>query len=151
MVSDLDSKYMQLAFEEAQNANCAKGKVEAIIIKDGEILSKGNNSVPTGCVPCTEETCIRKVLKLKSGEKQELCRVVHAEQNAILNALFKMNNLDNSSIYVTKSPCMICAKIIINSKIKKVYYANKYPDENAFKILHEAGIETIYCDLQGCI
>lgn len=147
MISDLDKKYMQLALKEAENANCIKGKVGAIIVKDEEILSRGNNSVPIGCVPCTEETCIRKVLKLKSGEKQELCRVVHAEQNAILNALFKKNNLDDASMYVTKSPCMICAKIIINSKIKKVYYANKYPDENAFKILHEAGIETIYCAL----
>lgn len=94
-----------------------------------------------------KKTCIRKVLNLKSGERQELCRVVHAEQNAILNALFNKNNLVGSDIYVTKSPCMICSKLLINAGIKKVFFNSKYPDEEAFKILKEAGVETIYCEI----
>ena len=106
-----------------KNANCVKGKVGAIIVLNGEILGKGNNSVPKGCIPCIVDTCLRKKYNLKSGEKQELCRVVHAEQNAILNSLRKGYNLNNSTIYVTKSPCMICAKLIINVGIKKVIYA----------------------------
>ena len=146
-MTKLNEKYMLLALEESKNANCIKGKVGAIIVKNNKVLGKGNNSVPNGVKPCTEETCIRKVLKLKSGEKQELCRVVHAEQNAILNALLDKKDLKGSTLYVTKSPCMICAKIIINVGIKKVFYAKKYPDEEAFKILNEAGVKTFYCEI----
>ncbi|MCI8778818.1 MAG: dCMP deaminase family protein [Bacilli bacterium] len=142
MINEIDKKYMLEALEEAKNANCIKGKVGAIIVKDNIILGKGNNSVPNGTKPCTEKTCIRKLLNLKSGERQELCKVVHAEQNAILNALFNKNDINGSTIYVTKSPCMICAKILINAGIKKVVYANKYPDEETFKILTEAGVST---------
>ena len=147
MINEIDKKYMLEALEEAKNANCIKGKVGAIIVKDNIILGKGNNSVPNGTKPCTENTCIRKSLNLKSGERQELCKVVHAEQNAILNALFNKNDINGSTIYVTKSPCMICAKILINAGIKKVVYANKYPDEEAFKILTEAGVSTYYFPL----
>lgn len=147
MINEIDKKYMLEALEEAKNANCIKGKVGAIIVKDNIILGKGNNSVPNGTKPCTEKTCIRKLLNLKSGERQELCKVVHAEQNAILNALFNKNDINGSTIYVTKSPCMICAKILINAGIKKVVYANKYPDEETFKILTEAGVSTHYFPL----
>lgn len=147
MINWIDKKYMLEALEEAKNANCIKGKVGAVIVKDDKILGKGNNSVPNGIKPCTEKTCIRKLLNLKSGERQELCKVVHSEQNAILNALFNKNDINGSTIYVTKSPCMICAKILINAGIKKVVYANKYPDEEAFKILSEAGITTCYFPL----
>lgn len=112
---------MKMAIEESKNANCVKGRVGAIIVLNGEILGKENNSVPEGCIPCTIDTCLRKKYNLKSGEKQELCRVVHAEQNAILNSLNKGYDLNNSIIYVTKSPCMICAKLIINVGIKKLF------------------------------
>lgn len=84
---------------------------------------------------------------LRSGKWQEICRVVHAEQNAILNALKHGYDLSNSIIYVTKSPCMICAKLIINVVIKKVIYANKYSDEEAFKILKEAEVKTQYFEI----
>lgn len=143
----LNEKFMKIALEESKNANCAKGKVGAIIVLNGEILGKGNNSVPKGCIPCTIDTCLRKKYNLKSGERQEICRVVHAEQNAILNSLKNGYDLNNSTIYVTKSPCMICAKLIINVGIKKVIYANKYPDEEAFKILKEARVKTQFFEI----
>lgn len=143
----MNDRFMKIALEESKNANCAKGKVGAVIILNEEILGKGNNSVPNGCMPCTIDTCLRKKYNLKSGERQEICRVVHAEQNAILNSLKNGYDLNNSTIYVTKSPCMICAKLIINVGIKKVIYANKYPDEEAFKILKEAGIKTKYFEI----
>ncbi len=147
MINEIDKKYMLIALEESKNANCIKGKVGAIIVKENRILGKGNNSVPNGTKPCTEKTCIRKLLNLKSGERQELCKVVHAEQNAILNALFNKEDLNGSALYVTKSPCMICSKILINAGIKRIVYANKYPDEEAFKILAEVGISTYYFPL----
>ena len=137
---------MKEAFLEAQNANCIKGKVGAIIVKDNKIIGKGKNSVPQNTTPCTDCTCLRKKYNLKSGEKQELCKAIHAEQNAILNALKNGYDLNNSCLYITKSPCMICAKLIINLGIKKVVYANLYPDEEAFKILKEAGVVTKYLD-----
>ena len=138
---------MKIALEESKNANCAKGKVGAVIVLNEEVLGKGNNSVPKGCIPCTTDKCLRKKYNLKSGEKQELCRVVHAEQNAILNALENGYDLNNSTIYITKSPCMICAKLIINVGIKKVIYANKYPDEEAFKNFKEARVKTQYFEI----
>lgn len=140
-------KFMKIALEESKKANCAKGKVGAVIVLNDKVLGKGNNSVPNNCKPCTIDNCLRKKYNLKSGEKQELCRVVHAEQNAILNSLKNGEDINDSIIYVTKSPCMICAKLIINSGISKVIYANKYPDLEAFKILDEAGILTEYYDL----
>lgn len=143
----MKDKFMKMALEESKKANCAKGKVGAIIVLNKKILGKGNNSVPNGCMPCTIDTCLRKKYNLKSGERQEICRVVHAEQNAILNSFKNGYDLSNSTIYVTKSPCMICAKLIINVGIKKVIYANKYPDEEAFKIFKEAGVKTEYFEI----
>lgn len=139
--------FIRIALEEAKKANCAKGKVGAVIVLNDKVLGKGNNSVPNNCKPCTIDNCLRKKYNLKSGEKQELCRCVHAEQNAILNSLKNDEDIKGSTIYVTKSPCIICAKLIINSGIAKVIYANKYPDLGAFEILDEAGIITEYYDL----
>lgn len=141
-------KFMNIALEESQKANCAKGKVGAVIVLNDKVLGKGNNSVPNNCKICTIDNCLRKKYSLKSGEKQELCRAVHAEQNAILNSLKDGEDIKNSTMYVTKSPCMICAKLIINSGISKIVYANKYPDLEAFKILNEAGILTEYYEFK---
>lgn len=143
----MHNRFMKIALEESKLANCAKGKVGAIIVLSEKILGKGNNSVPINCKPCTIDSCLRKKYNLKSGERQEICRVVHAEQNAILNSLKDGHDLNGATIYVTKSPCMICAKLIINVGIKKVVYANKYPDIQAFKILDEAGIKMEYLEL----
>lgn len=145
----MNDKFMKMALEEAENANCMKGKVGAIIVSNHNLIGKGNNSVPKNCKPCTIDTCLRKKYNLKSGERQEICRAIHAEQNAILNALKDGYDLRDSTIYVTKSPCMICAKLIINVGIKKVVYANKYPDEEAFKIFTEVGVETEYIEMRS--
>lgn len=140
-------EFMKMAFTESKKSNCAKGKVGAVIILNDKILGKGNNSVPRNCVPCTINTCLRNQYNLKSGERQEMCKAIHAEQNAILNALKNYKDLSNSTIYITKSPCMICAKLIINVGIKKVIYSNKYPDEEAFKILKEACVKMEYLNI----
>ena len=136
-----DKYYMEYAKELSKEANCIKGQVGAIIVKDNEIVAKGVNSVPNGIEPCTEETCIRKVLKLKSGERQELCFVVHAEQNALLDALDKRIDIKGSTVYVTKQPCMICAKMLINAGIKRIVYLKPYPDMYSEKIIKDAKIK----------
>lgn len=135
--------YMNYAIDISKKANCIKGKVGAVLVKNNKIIAEGVNSVPEGIEPCTEETCIRKKLKLKSGENQELCFVVHAEQNALLDALKKKIEVKGSTLYVTKQPCIICAKMLINVGIKKIYYLKAYPDLYSEGLLKEAGIDII--------
>ena len=91
-MTERDSYYMNYALDISKTANCIKGKVGAILVKDNQIIAEGVNSVPNGILPCTEENCLRKRLNLKSGENQELCFAVHAEQNVLINAL--NNNVD---------------------------------------------------------
>ena len=136
-----DVDYMKEALKLSKTANCIKGKVGAILVKKNKIIAQGVNNVPDGINPCTEETCIRKKLQLKSGEKQELCFVVHAEQNALLDALKNKVDISDSTLYVTKQPCIICAKMLINAGIKKIIYLEPYPDLYAMKLLKEARIE----------
>ena len=136
-----DKYFMNYALEISTNANCIKGKVGAILVKNNKIIAEGVNSVPNGIKPCTEKTCLRKKLNLKSGENQELCFVVHAEQNALINALNNKIDVNNSTLYVTKQPCIICAKMLINAGIKKIIYLKAYPDKYREKLLKEAKIE----------
>lgn len=138
-----NSYFMNYAIDISKKANCIKGKVGAVLVKNNKIIAEGTNSVPEGIEPCTEETCIRKKLKLKSGEKQELCFVVHAEQNALLDALKKKIEVKGSILYVTKQPCIICAKMLINAGIKKIYYIKAYPDLYSERLLKEAGVDII--------
>lgn len=136
----IDTKFMNYAIELSHEANCTKGKVGAIIVKENEIIAKGVNSVPNGITPCTEESCIRKKLKLRSGQNQELCFAIHAEQNALIDALDKNINVKNGVLYVTKQPCIICSKMLINSGIKEIVFLKLYPDKYSKKILDEANV-----------
>lgn len=138
-----DAYYMDYATKLSLEANCIKGKVGAILVKNNKIIAKGVNSVPEGIKPCTNDSCLRKKLNLKSGENQELCFVVHAEQNAILDALKNKVDVNNSILYVTKQPCIICSKILINAGIKKIIYLKPYPDKYAEGLLKDAGIQII--------
>lgn len=136
-----DSYYMNYALDISKTANCIKGKVGAILVKDNQIIAEGVNSVPNGILPCTEENCLRKRLNLKSGENQELCFAVHAEQNALINALNNNVDIKGSTLYVTKQPCIICAKMLINSGIRKIIYLKAYPDQYSENLLKQAGVE----------
>ena len=136
-----DKYYIKYADKLSSKANCAKGKVGAILVKDNTIVAEGVNSVPNGITPCTAETCLRKRLNLKSGENQELCFVVHAEQNALIDALNNSIDVKESTLYVNKQPCIICAKMLINSGIKKIIYLKAYPDKYSETLLQEAKIE----------
>ena len=136
-----DRYYMNYALKIAPTANCIKGKVGAVIVRDGKIISEGVNSVPKGVTPCTEETCIRKKLDLHAGQNQELCFVVHAEQNALINALNNRKDVQGSTIYVTKKPCIICGKMLINAGVKRIVYLKDYADQYSEQILKESGIE----------
>ena len=139
-----DEYFMAIAKLVSSRSTCLRRKVGAVIVKDKKILSTGYNGAPKGLPHCLDIGCLREKLKIPSGERQELCRGLHAEQNAILQAASNSRiPLEGSVIYVTCQPCITCAKMIINAGIKKIYIAEGYPDKFAREILKEAKVELI--------
>ena len=141
-----DDYFMNIAQDVATRATCIRRKVGAIIVKDKRILSTGYNGAPTGIAHCTKDTCLRTTLNIPSGERQELCRGLHAEQNAIIQAALHGVSLNKAIIYVTNQPCSICTKMLINSGIKKFIFKYPYNDKLAMDMIKEAGIELVILD-----
>lgn len=124
-------------------STCLRRQVGALIVKDRRILSTGYNGAPMGCKHCSEIGCLREKLNIPSGQRHELCRAIHAEQNAIVQAAYSGTSIDGGTLYVTHQPCVLCAKMAINAGIKKIIYRGAYPDELSMQLLNEAGVETI--------
>lgn len=135
-----DEYFMKLANEVATRTTCMRRAVGAVIVKERRILATGYNGVPTGLAHCAETGCLREQLGVPSGQKHELCRGLHAEQNAIIQAARYGINISGASIYVNTQPCVVCAKMLINAGIQEIVYANPYPDELAMSLLAESGI-----------
>jgi dCMP deaminase len=134
--------FMEITELVATRATCLRRKVGAILVKDRRILATGYNGPPQGVPHCDElGGCLREKLGVPSGERQELSRAVHAEQNAIIQAAKMGTNIDGSTLYVTNFPCFICAKMLINAGVIKIVYKEGYPDEFSKDILKEAGLE----------
>ncbi|HOR94837.1 MAG TPA: cytidine/deoxycytidylate deaminase family protein [Spirochaetota bacterium] len=138
-----DEYFMMIAHDVSSRATCIRRKVGAVIVKEKRILSTGYNGVPTGITHCTPETCLRTIYNVPSGERHELCRGLHAEQNAIIQAAYHGVSIANAIIYVTHQPCSICTKMLINAGIKTFIVEHPYNDELAQAMMNEAGIETI--------
>ena len=138
-----DEYFMDIAKLVSSRSTCLRRKVGAVLVKGRRILATGYNGAPTGIVHCEVTGCLRQKLHVPSGERHELCRGLHAEQNAILQAAFYGISVNGSTIYVTNAPCSICAKMIINAGIKRVVYAESYPDKMAQEFLKEAHIEVV--------
>ena len=138
--------FLKIADLVSERSTCLRRKVGAVIVKDKRVLTTGYNGAPSGIVHCEEAGCLREKLHVPSGERHELCRGLHAEQNAIIQAAHYGINIDGSIIYVTNQPCMICAKMLINAGIKKVIIKEGYPDKMAREFLDAAGIEVIIKD-----
>ncbi|AGK60318.1 Deoxycytidylate deaminase [Archaeoglobus sulfaticallidus PM70-1] len=141
---DIDTYFMSIAKLVASRSTCLRQNVGAVIVKDKRILSTGYNGAPTGLAHCLDIGCLREELNIASGERHELCRAVHAEQNAIIQAAVHGVSIAGATLYTTHQPCIMCAKMIINAKIKKVIYGKKYPDERGLQFLKDANIEIIY-------
>jgi dCMP deaminase len=142
-----DEYFASITRQVATRSTCLRRKVGAIIVKDKRILTTGYNGAPMGVRNCLEiGTCLREELGVPSGERQEICRGLHAEQNAIIQAAFHGVRIKGSVIYCTNQPCILCAKMIINCGIRKIYYFEDYPDELAAELLVEAGVESIRLD-----
>lgn len=141
-----DTYFMNITTLVAQRSTCTRRAVGAIIVKDKRILSTGYNGAPSGIRHCLEVGCLRESLQVPSGERHELCRGIHAEQNAIIQAAYHGVSVNNAVLYCTNQPCAICAKMIINAGIKKIYYQSGYADALAQEMLTEAGIDLIKHD-----
>jgi dCMP deaminase len=131
---------MSIAELVAQRSTCERRHVGAVIVKDKRILATGYNGAPSGITHCIEIGCLRKKLNIPPGERHEICRGTHAEQNAIIQAATFGVSIRDSSIYTTHQPCFICTKMLINAKIKRIIYKEEYPDELAINMLKEARI-----------
>jgi len=136
-----DEYFLSIADLVSKRSTCLRRGVGALIVKDRRILATGYNGTPSKITHCEETGCLRDELKVPSGERHELCRGLHAEQNALLQAALYGSSVDGSIIYCTHQPCAICTKMIINAGIKEVIIADGYPDEMAIKFLDEAGIK----------
>ncbi|MBF0117939.1 MAG: cytidine/deoxycytidylate deaminase family protein [Desulfobacterales bacterium] len=133
--------FMEIAFLVAKRSTCLRRKVGAIIVKDKRILATGYNGAPTGIKHCVDIGCLREKLKVASGERHELCRGIHAEQNAIIQSAYHGVSIKDSTLFCTNLPCSICSKMIINAGISKIYYHSGYADMISQDMLKEANIE----------
>lgn len=138
-----DEYFLEIIQLIKQRSTCIRRQVGAIIVKDKRILATGYNGAPTGCSHCLDIGCLREELGIPSGERHELCRAVHAEQNAIAQAAQYGISVAGASLYVTHQPCTMCAKIVINAGIKRIIYSGDYPDKLSLELLNEAGIELV--------
>ena len=144
-----DEYFMQIAILVSSRSTCIRRKVGAIIVKDKRILTTGYNGVPRRLAHCREVGCLREKMGIPSGKNQELCRGLHAEQNAIIQAALHGITIQHSYLYCTEQPCITCAKMIVNAGIVKILYLNSYPDELARTILKEAGVEEINYEIKN--
>lgn len=138
-----ETYFMDITFLVAKRSTCLRRAVGALIIKDKRILSTGYNGAPTGIKHCVETGCLRENLNVPSGEKHELCRGIHAEQNAIIQAAYHGVFIKGATLFCTNQPCSICAKMIINAGINKICYASGYADPMSKEMFKEAGVAVI--------
>lgn len=138
-----DEYFMQIAHIVKTRSTCLRRQVGAVIVKDNRILSTGYNGAPRGLRHCIEVGCKREELHVPSGERHELCRGLHAEQNAIIQAAVFGTPIEGASIYTTVSPCILCTKMIINSGIVRIITSEEYNDVLSNELLRESGIEIV--------
>ena len=136
-----DEYFMSISEDVSQRSTCLRRKVGAVIVKEKRILATGYNGAPRGISHCTPKKCLRMKHKIASGERHELCRGLHAEQNAIIQAALHGVSIKGASIYITHQPCSICTKMLINSGIKEFLIKSPYPDPLAEEMIKEAKIK----------
>jgi len=124
----------------ATRSTCLRRQVGALLVKDRNILATGYNGTPSGITHCEDVGCLRDRLQVPSGERHELCRGLHAEQNAIIQAARHGVNIDGATLYCTTMPCIICTKMLINAGIRRIVYEEGYADQLAREMVAEAQI-----------
>ncbi|NCO60525.1 MAG: cytidine deaminase [Deltaproteobacteria bacterium CG_4_8_14_3_um_filter_51_11] len=140
---DWHQYFLSITSMVAMRSTCLRRHVGAIIVKDKRILATGYNGAPAGLRHCEEVGCVRDNISVPSGMRHELCRGLHAEQNAIIQAAYHGISIAGATLYCTNKPCVICSKMLINAGIRTIYYQDGYSDDLADQILEEAGIQLV--------
>lgn len=135
-----DAYFMKLAFLVAERSTCRRHHVGAVIVRDKRILTTGYNGAPANSQDCLGLGCLRDQLKIPSGTRHEVCRAVHAEQNAIIQAGSHGITVAGGTIYCTHSPCLICAKMVVNAKLVRFVTCHEYPDHGFLDLFRETGV-----------
>jgi dCMP deaminase len=138
---DVDEYFLKIASVVAERATCQRHMVGAVAVINKHILSSGYNGAPSGAKDCLALGCMRDALGIPSGTRHEICRGIHAEQNAIIQASLHGVSLEGSTIYCTHTPCVLCAKMLVNARIKRFVSFGKYADESFVALFRDAGIE----------
>ncbi len=135
-----DEYFMAIVDDVATRSTCCRRKVGAILVKDKRVIATGYNGGPTGLAHCLDIGCLRQKLNIPSGQQHELCRGVHAEQNAIIQAARYGVHTDGSVLYCTTQPCAQCTKMLLNAGVKEIVFRDGYPDGLALELLQESGL-----------
>jgi len=135
-----DIYFAEIADLVSSRSTCLRNQVGAVIVKESQILSTGYNGAPKNLPHCSEVGCLRDQMEVKSGERHELCRGLHAEQNAIIQAAYHGTSVKGAKMYCTTLPCSICTKMIINAGILEVIYNEEYDDELAAQLVKESSL-----------
>jgi dCMP deaminase len=135
---------MEIARVVARRSTCLRNNVGAVIVKDKRILSTGYNGAPRNMEHCLDIGCIRERQNIPSGTRHELCRAVHAEQNAIIQSALHGVGIAGATVYCTHQPCILCAKMLINAHIKRVVFETSYPDKEALDFFKTAKVEVVH-------
>ncbi|MEA1985026.1 MAG: cytidine/deoxycytidylate deaminase family protein [Euryarchaeota archaeon] len=136
----IDNYFLEIASVIAKRSTCLRNQVGAVIVRDKRILTTGYNGAPSNMEHCLDIGCIRQKNNIASGTHHEKCRAVHAEQNAIIQAALHGVSIEGATLYCTHQPCILCAKMMINSKIERVVYSIPYPDTDALEFFADAGV-----------
>jgi len=137
----IDEYFLKIASVVAERSTCRRHHVGAVAVKDKHILSTGYNGAPARLKDCLELGCLRDELGIESGTRHELCRGIHAEQNVIVQASLHGVSLEGSTLYCTHTPCILCAKMLVNARIKRFVSFGKYNDNQFIALFKEANIE----------
>ncbi len=138
-----DDYFMSITRLVAERSTCLRRKVGAILVKEKRILATGYNGAPQGLKHCLDIGCLRERLRIPSGQRHELCRALHAEQNVLIQAARYGIAVAGSELYCTNLPCIICTKMLINSGVHTIYYSEGYADEMSVDMLREAGMRLV--------
>ena len=136
-----DEYFLKIASVVAERSTCRRHHVGAVAVRDKHILATGYNGAASGLKDCLELGCLRDELNIPSGTRQEICRAIHAEQNVIIQAALHGVSLDGSIIYATHTPCILCAKMLVNAKIARFVSSGRYSDDTFMSLFGEAGVE----------
>jgi dCMP deaminase len=138
---DIDEYFLKIASVVAERATCLRHHMGAVAVGDKHILATGYNGAPAGLIDCLTLGCLRNEMQIPSGKRAEVCRAVHAEQNVIIQAALHGISIKGSTIYCTHSPCVLCAKMLVNAQIKRFVSFGRYNDDEFLTLFKQAGIQ----------